>query len=258
MCDPAGLSVQAFELQASPTGHPSRSSQPSFTSALSATLMQRWARRYPALSQRRGASHKRARMRASYIYDDVQRFGMSRTVETIPTLLSVSVFLFFICDFNSFTELVLQLPVSHALIWIHLAFIPGFPVFRAQNLSTILGIEVLFHEPLLELWPRKSGQNPSRVLSDGLRRSVERSATSAPSAMDASALEWTLTSLDEDEEIEDFAARVSRVFESDVVSDVPSTILSLLSDQPTTDPIPGSRLHDLLQTCRPGVERLTE
>ncbi|KAI9432858.1 hypothetical protein H4582DRAFT_1784481, partial [Lactarius indigo] len=65
----------------------------SLTSALSATLMQQWARRYLALAQRRGAPHKRARMRA-YIYDGVQRFGMSRAVETMPTLLHVSVFLF--------------------------------------------------------------------------------------------------------------------------------------------------------------------
>ncbi|KAF8269069.1 hypothetical protein EI94DRAFT_1575441, partial [Lactarius quietus] len=66
----------------------------SLSCALSATLMQQWARRYRELAQRRGAFHRRGRMRA-YIFDGVNRFGMARAVATMPMLLHTSVFLFF-------------------------------------------------------------------------------------------------------------------------------------------------------------------
>ncbi|KAH9030925.1 hypothetical protein EDB85DRAFT_2115634, partial [Lactarius pseudohatsudake] len=66
----------------------------SLNCALSATLMQQWARRYQELAQRRGAFHRRGRMRA-YIFDGINRFGMTRAVATMPTLLHISVFLFF-------------------------------------------------------------------------------------------------------------------------------------------------------------------
>ncbi|KAH9016055.1 hypothetical protein EDB84DRAFT_1239316, partial [Lactarius hengduanensis] len=66
----------------------------SLSCALFATLMQQWARRYQELAQRRGVFHRRGRMRA-YIFDGIHRFGMARAVATMPTLLHISVFLFF-------------------------------------------------------------------------------------------------------------------------------------------------------------------
>ena len=95
-------------------------------------------------------------------------------------------------------------------------------------------------------------------LSDGLGKSIELSATGAPPTVDAHALEWTLTALDEDKEVEDFAARVPGFFDSHAVPDPASAILPLMSDHPTTDPILGSRLSDLLKTCIPGTSPLTE
>src|SRR6266702_145368 len=66
----------------------------SVTCALSATLMQQWARRYQELAQHHGAPHRRGCTRA-YIFDGISRFGMARAVATMPTLLHISVFLFF-------------------------------------------------------------------------------------------------------------------------------------------------------------------
>jgi hypothetical protein len=56
--------------------------------------MQQWARRYQELGQRRVAFHKRGRIRA-YIFEGINKFGMARAVATMPTLLHISVFLFF-------------------------------------------------------------------------------------------------------------------------------------------------------------------
>ncbi|KAH9026098.1 hypothetical protein EDB84DRAFT_1420142, partial [Lactarius hengduanensis] len=65
----------------------------SLNCALSATLMQQWARRYQELAQRRGATHRRGRMRA-YIFDGITKFEMAQAVATMPRLLHISVFLF--------------------------------------------------------------------------------------------------------------------------------------------------------------------
>ncbi|KAH9169500.1 hypothetical protein EDB89DRAFT_1804312, partial [Lactarius sanguifluus] len=67
----------------------------SLNCALSATLMQQWARRYQELTQRRNAVHRRGRMQA-YISDGMSRFKiLAQAVVPISTLLHISVFLFF-------------------------------------------------------------------------------------------------------------------------------------------------------------------
>ncbi|KAH8987571.1 hypothetical protein EDB86DRAFT_2106920 [Lactarius hatsudake] len=271
----------------------------SLTCALSATLMQQWARRYQELARRRGAPHKRARMRA-YIFDGIKGFRMTRAIEAMPMLLHLSVFLFFagLIDFlipinTTVAYFTLGWIALFALAYVILTILPNLRLncpyrtplsgitwrisqfFILRIFLTIRGIEGIFHTCLLGCWNRqRSTETPGptkwretldhlvamhrRWLSDGLRKSVELSATDAPSTVDKDALEWTLTALDEDKEIEDFAERVPGFFDSRAVPDPTSAILPLMSDQPMTDPILGSRLYDLLKTCIPGTSPLTE
>ncbi|KAI9439752.1 hypothetical protein H4582DRAFT_1876757, partial [Lactarius indigo] len=99
----------------------------------------------------------------------------------------------------------------------------------ALNLfSTVKTIEGIFHGLLLEIkrWSHSRVQRspndwPTKwrtILEDkvsthyerflhGLRWRIELGAMEAPSSVDASALHWTLTTLDEDKEFEDFASR---------------------------------------------------
>ncbi|KAH9053257.1 hypothetical protein EDB87DRAFT_1825719, partial [Lactarius vividus] len=92
----------------------------------------------------------------------------------------------------------------------------------------------------------------SRPIVSRLWTAYERVSSSVQLALlsmvDANALEWTLTALDEDKEIEEFVARVPGFFDSRAVPDPTSAILPLMSDQDMTDPILGSRLHDFLKT----------
>lgn len=157
----------------------------------------------------------------------------------------------------------------------------------ALNLFSIaIAIEGIFHELLLEI-RRRSRPPDARGSQDdwpirwramledkirthykrfrrGLRWRVEFSAMDAPPSVDANALHWTLTTLDEDKEFEDFAARMPGFFNprASAGSDATSTILSLMSgpksEQSTSDPILGSRLRELLDTCLPGSSLLTE
>ena len=96
----------------------------------------------------------------------------------------------------------------------------------------------------------------------GLRHSIMHIATEAPQTTDEHALSWTLTVLDDDREFEDFVARVPGFFESTSVPNAPSTMLSLMDVQASHpeqfDPVLGSRINDLLETCVLGASALRE
>ncbi|KAI0266174.1 hypothetical protein BC834DRAFT_969673 [Gloeopeniophorella convolvens] len=150
----------------------------SLTCALSATLMQEWSRQYMELASHRGAPHKRARVRA-YLFNGIERFQMARAVETIPLLLHISVFLFFIglVDF--------LLPINKTVAWIFVGYVALFTAVYAVmtllpnfflncpyrtplsaylwKLSQVTVLTVLvplnilektFHIPLYHLWQR--------------------------------------------------------------------------------------------------------
>ena len=276
----------------------------SLTSALSATLLQQWARRYLELTQHRGAPHKRARIRA-YVFDGVKGTNMYRAVEALPLLLHISVFLFlaglieFLFPIND--------TVAFSILGYILAFVSVYAILTvlpnlilncpyrtplsgfAWRISQVSALAILLiirqlegslHEMLSSLWHRTNrglaglqGPQPARWkeklesqirtrrnrLVDGMRRSVMLSATGAPWKVDAKALHWTLTVLDDDNEIEEFVARMPGFFESPTVPDATSAILALM-DAPSdrSDPILGSRMHDLLKTCEPEVSPLLD
>jgi hypothetical protein len=240
-------------------------------------------------------------MRA-YIFDGINSFGMTRAVATMPTLLHISVFLFFAslidflfpiyatvayATFGCIGVFALTYAILTVLPNIYLNCPYGTPLsgftWRVFQFSifgflwTILTIEVLFRKTVtnvlgfanqhvinphrLKTW-RESLERKVKIhrqwFSQSLRKSVELSAYRAESRVLTSALEWTLTALDEDKEIEDFTARVPGFFDSRAVPDATSAVLSLMSHQPDTDPVFGSRLRDLLETCIPGTSPLDE
>ncbi|KAN0140604.1 hypothetical protein V8E53_001813, partial [Lactarius tabidus] len=66
----------------------------SITCALLATLLQQWARRYLRVTQTRSTLHKQARIR-SFFAEGIKKSHLSMVVEALPTLIHVSVSLFF-------------------------------------------------------------------------------------------------------------------------------------------------------------------
>ncbi|KAI0069180.1 hypothetical protein BV25DRAFT_1788559, partial [Artomyces pyxidatus] len=66
----------------------------SLTCALSATLIQQWARRYMVAAQRHAAPRKQGLIH-TYLFAGVTSFQMMAAVQYLPTLLHASVFLFF-------------------------------------------------------------------------------------------------------------------------------------------------------------------
>ena len=67
----------------------------STTSALFATMMQQWGRIYMALPQTQSIPSHRARVR-SFLFLGTKKYSMDSVVEIAPTLLHLSVFLFYI------------------------------------------------------------------------------------------------------------------------------------------------------------------
>jgi Family of unknown function (DUF6535) len=66
----------------------------SISSALFATLLQQWARRYIETPQTPTLASQRARVR-SFLFLGIQEYHMSFAIQTVPALLHLSVFLFF-------------------------------------------------------------------------------------------------------------------------------------------------------------------
>ncbi|KAI0064224.1 hypothetical protein BV25DRAFT_295778 [Artomyces pyxidatus] len=95
----------------------------------------------------------------------------------------------------------------------------------------------------------------------GMRQSVERSAANAPWQIDSRALKWTLESLDEDHEWEQFVEGIPDFSHSKAVQNPKSILMDLMV--PDTDADFASsrlavRLSHLLETCTSGAGTLAE
>ena len=219
----------------------------SLTCALLATFLQQWARRYLKTTQSRYSPHKRARIRA-FFSEGVDKCLLPWTVDALPTLLHISLFLFFaglvvfLCNVNlTIFKLVLS--------WVGLcAALYGcftcMPIIRHDSpyhtpLSfpawyVVTGIQSLFYRFLrwfnglvrfryayyrylyLEKCYRKS-------LVRGMQKAVEETALRSPPEIDTRAFMWTFDCLDEDDELERFFAGLPGFRTSNVVNDpVPS------------------------------------
>ena len=119
------------------------------------------------------------------------------------------------------------------------------------------------HPPALATWRdalEAQIREQQRSPAYGLRQSIDLSATAVP-LVDSNPLCQTLSGLDQDQDIDDFVARIPGVFDSRAVPCTTSAILSSMdvpSGRSTSDPILGSCFHDLLDTCPPDTSPLTE
>jgi hypothetical protein len=266
----------------------------SLTYALSAALA------YWGFAQQHGARHK-------YAYRLRGIVSRSRVVDSTPTLLHLSIFLFIaglinflllinktaaFCVLGYVSVFTFACLVFTALPRLYLddpprTSLPGF----AWRISLILVLAVLVivvevgglihgflssiwirsplcaseHPPALATWRNAlEGQirKQQRSPTDGLQRSINLSAT-AVQLEDANPLCQALSTLDQDQKIEDFVTRIPGVFDSGAAvpcssSAILSSIIDVPSDRSTSDPILGSCFHDLLDTCIPDTSPLTE
>ena len=221
----------------------------SLTCALLATFLQQWARRYLKITQSRYSPHKRARIRA-FFSEGVDKCLLPWTVDALPTLLHISLFLFFaglVVFLSNVNLTIFRLVLS----WIGLcAALYGcmtcMPIIRHDSpyytpLSlpawyVVTGIPLLFYRFVRWSWHKfKPGsyytyhyyidlENSYRkLLVQGMQRTVEETALRSPPEIDTRAFMWTFDCLDEDDELESFFAGLPGFRTSNIVNDpVPS------------------------------------
>ena len=215
----------------------------SLTCALLAALLQQWSRRYLKVTQTRYSLHKRARIRA-FFSEGVDKRLLPWAVDALPTLLHVSLFLFFaglvvfLCSVNlTIFKLVLS--------WVGLCtalygFITCMPIIRHDSpyytplsLPTwhiVTGIlfftyrflrwftSVLSHYDAFHHF-RNMEKSYHKSLVQGMQKTAEETALNAPSEIDTRAFMWTFDCLDEDHKLERFFSGLPGFRSSNIVDD---------------------------------------
>ena len=206
----------------------------SITCALLATLLQQWARRYLKVTQIRSSLHKRARIR-SFFAEGVEKSLLPLAVEALPTLIHVSLVLFF-AGLVVFLWNVNLTIFKVVLSWISICTalygcITLIPIFRHNSpyysplTSLTRGIVFVMASAFLliyfcfdlllfclfwEFGRRGSIRISSHLLGwlsevrDMIRMTPEKAALKSSSEIDTRALMWTFGSLDEDHELDRF------------------------------------------------------
>jgi hypothetical protein len=228
--------------------------------ALWATLMQQWTRRYVQVTDAPYGPPKRARIRA-FFAEGVEKFALAAAVEVLPVLLHTSVLIFYIglIDFllninHTVAFTMLSLVALCVLIYFVLSIMPLY--FHNSPYQTPLSAVFWFMQesaPLIKLWFLKSTEDVQRNILErrekialGMRRALEKIAASLTWEMDGRSLQWTLLSLDEDHELEEFLDGLPGLFRASAQPTSPGLRNSLESPiEPVAD--------KLLTTCTTGL-----
>jgi Family of unknown function (DUF6535) len=230
----------------------------SLTCALLATLLQQWARRYVTVTQPpRYSPHKRARIRA-FFADGVENFHLPWAVETLPTLLHLSLFLFFsglivfslnvhytifyviawwiglsAVAYGSITLMPIfrhdspyYAPLSSS-VWFLYTGVP-YGVFRILAVFARLGF---FGYPTLRRFNKLVTTYRERLLG-GIVKSAQENVAKL-TKIDGRILKWTFDALDEDHELEQFFEGIPGFCSSKVVCD-PRRLRAELSNRTLT------------------------
>ena len=225
----------------------------SLTSALLATLLQQWTRRYNLVSRRPYDLRTQALIRA-YFDDGTKEHYMSFTVALLPAIVHASVVLFFMgfAIFLFVANRTVSYPLIATLLLCTIGYlILTFSSFRSHNspyqtpltspLWIFLQAARLFLAWLFGCWRDNIGKYKSNLF-EGMQVSLETSAEATFKDNERLALEWTLQSLRQDNQLEEF------------VDAVPSVLLSGNTINSTMTEVLGPPLKKavwrLLETCK--------
>ena len=197
--------------------------------ALLATLLQQWARRYLKITRLRSSLHKRARIRA-FFAEGVKNCLLPRVVDVLPTLLHISLFLFFAgliiflgnVDLTIFILVLSWVGFCAAVYWC-ITCMPIFrhdsPYYTPLSLLTwhIVTRALFFIYRFLRwcTWPVRScygayshfsllEESCRKSLEWGMQKTAEETALNLPPGIDTRAFMWTFDCLDEDDGLERF------------------------------------------------------
>ena len=218
----------------------------SLTCAMLSTLLQQWARRYIRITQLpRRSPDKRAQIRA-FFANGVNKFHVAWAVEALPTLVHLSLFIFFagllIFLFNInhtvFSAVVCWVALSaaaYACITIVPIFCHDSPYYAPLSLaawllySTIpyVLLSVLTFRPFhphrtfwasdrLDRWTTRANRYRSWILG-GIEKAAEETTSKRSSEINGCIVEWTVDTLSEDDALEKFLEAIPGFYQSGVI-----------------------------------------
>ncbi|KAN0137469.1 hypothetical protein V8E53_004914, partial [Lactarius tabidus] len=219
----------------------------SITCALLATLLQQWARRYLKVTQPRYSLPKRARTR-SFFAEGVEKSFLPLAVEALPTMIHVSVLLFF-AGLVVFLWNVNLTIFKVVLSWISVCTvlygcITLIPIFRRDSpyytpltllawlvVVAMIGVVLIFCAGFYVLGllfscccvrPLRIFGYLTNYVDEVLETTImkpERVALMSPPEIDTRALMWTFDRLDEDHELERFFSGLPGFYNSKVLKE---------------------------------------
>ena len=222
--------------------------------ALLATSLHQWARRYIRLTRHEGRTlEKRARMRA-FFSSGVNKLRIPWAVEGLPTLLHLSLLLFFaglaIFLFNVDQEVFKYVAVWIGLFSLVYGLITVLPLLRHDSpyytplsvLAWLLyaGIPFLTYKALAfvsyrygryESWKRYDRLQDRYCgwVLGGMEKIAEEMASAQSSKIDVDILGWTISDLGDDDSLEEVFVAIPGFFDSNVVKnleeDFPEAVL---------------------------------
>ncbi|KAH9972315.1 hypothetical protein BGW80DRAFT_383040 [Lactifluus volemus] len=218
----------------------------SLTCALLATLLQQWARRYVTITQPPRYSHgphKRAPIRA-FFADGVEKFHLHGSVEALPALLHLSLFLFFSglaiylfnINYTVFSAVVWWVGLAGA-IYVCVTLMPIFwhdsPYYAPLSSSVwrfYNGVSYTILELLGFLWPGDRYSVPffNRMITyrirfiRGITNAIQDTSAVLSAETSSRILEWIIQALYEDKELERFFEAIPGFCGSTEVGDLES------------------------------------
>jgi hypothetical protein len=195
----------------------------SLSAALLATLVQQWVQNYMHVFQRYSSPLKSARLR-QYLYEGAEGWYMPLVAKSVPSLLHVSLFLFFL----GLGDLLFAQNTTVGVTTIVPIAICGL-LYVFSMLAPIIKPESPFRNPFSGLiWYLKQKVHPRRYLdraSDGSLKAVSSNISEGQMQLameendereerDVRAIRWLIHNRTEDDEMESFVMAIPGAFTS--------------------------------------------
>ena len=208
----------------------------SLSAALAATLVQQWAREYLQFLQRYNHPLRRARIR-QFLYDGATRWHMDLVVHLVPSLIHISLFLFFIGLADSlFTiNIATATTTTIAIVICALCYLFSIiaPVWDAQSpyqspLSPMFW-HLFFWKFSRRTYKDHSTGGEDRPISTDMNKGREQLAMNYSDdrkIRDARAIGWIIDGLTEDSDLEPLVRNIPGSFDSTWGNDVLKTVIN--------------------------------
>ena len=235
----------------------------SLTAALLATLVQQWVRDYMHVFQRYGDPLKSARIR-QYLHEGSDGWYMPIVAETVPGLLHVSVFLFFVglADFilkiNTTVGLSTAIPIGICgLLYVFTTFAPViYPQSPYQNSFSGL-FWYLFQTLRGRKYKDRDGESKSvnsNMVQGQMQLAMEETVDRI--RRDAHAIRWLVENMTEDSEMDSLAMAIPGSFNTEWGTTVWKKVSEIMEDNTVGDKYAAGQFTDTNSpTAMPTIRR---